>query len=383
MTQPVPADRVIKNVSKYVAAHPRDARAHYTLGRIHSLAFVAQASDVDLMVTDRNGNPNALPGFPPYASAQVKPTDPNKKPTVAQKRHLEASIREYAKATELAPKDALYWLGLGWMREQAARVAGELDPPKADQMPRIYGEQSTRALAAYQKALDLAREPDSKKQSLSANSDDDAVSVEAGEGIIRLGGSEAWTDVAKRNNWIRTHIAEIKKKPQWITPILVGRPGQSLSDLLSARGRSQFDLAGTREGRVWPWVKPDTGILVWDPMRTGRIANGFQLFGSRTSQMFWKNGYEPLAALDDNRDGWLRGTELAGISIWRDANGNGVSDSGEVRTVEFERIMAIAVRPTSRAHGTPEAGQGVLRSDGSFAPSFDWTPQSVSSRRMR
>jgi len=36
--------------------------------------------------------------------------------------------------------------------------------------------------------------------------------------------------------------------------------------------------------------------------------------------MFWRDGFEPLAALDDNRDGKLTGSEIWGIGVWRDAN---------------------------------------------------------------
>jgi hypothetical protein len=68
------------------------------------------------------------------------------------------------------------------------------------------------------------------------------------------------------------------------------------------------------------------------------IESGRQLFGSVTWWMFWRDGYQAPAALDDDGNGWLEGNELAGIAIWRDLNGNGVCDPSEIislRTPEF------------------------------------------------
>ena len=78
------------------------------------------------------------------------------------------------------------------------------------------------------------------------------------------------------------------------------------------------DLAGSGQAQPYTWVQPDTGILVWDPWSEGRIRSGRQLFGSVTFHMFWSDGYRALDALDDNRDGELRGNELKGLAAWFD-----------------------------------------------------------------
>jgi hypothetical protein len=43
-----------------------------------------------------------------------------------------------------------------------------------------------------------------------------------------------------------------------------------------------------------------------------------------------ERGYQPLAALDDDGNGWLSDRELSGIGVWRDKNQDGVADPGEV-----------------------------------------------------
>ena len=86
--------------------------------------------------------------------------------------------------------------------------------------------------------------------------------------------------------------------------------------------------------------------------------------------MLWRNGYQALDALDDSRDGWLAGEELRGISLWRDTNGNAISDTGEVHPLNHIGITGIATHPES-----PDALQnreGVVRSDGSITASHDW-----------
>ena len=80
--------------------------------------------------------------------------------------------------------------------------------------------------------------------------------------------------------------------------------------------------------------------------------------------MFWRDGFEPLAALDDNRDGKLTGSEIWGIGVWRDANGNGISELGEVVPDEQFGIAEIDVH-----------GGGINLRDGTVLPMFDWIPQ--------
>ena len=83
-----------------------------------------------------------------------------------------------------------------------------------------------------------------------------------------------------------------------------------------------------------------------------------------------------LDALDDDRDGELRGAELAGISVWFDRDTDGVSDRGEVEPVEELGIVALATQPTERigaSIGNPcglELAEWFTDDDGLFALSL-------------
>ncbi len=86
----------------------------------------------------------------------------------------------------------------------------------------------------------------------------------------------------------------------------------------------------------------------------------------------------PRAALDDDNNGVLTGDELRGLAIWRDANGDGVCDPGEVRPLSDYGIVAVSCRFEHATHTTPTAlqmvrsrPQGVTVRDGKTRPTFD------------
>ncbi len=167
-------------------------------------------------------------------------------------------------------------------------------------------------------------------------------------------------------------------RPEGITPIVFSLAGGGrLRDLLSPDHHSTFDLDGTNRGLTWEWVRPETGILCWDPAATGAITSGRQLFGSVSWWLFFRHGYEALDALDDNRDGQLRGEELRGLAAWFDRNSNGVSDPGEVVPVGELGIAAISCRATSEDSGCPANPSGIILSTGKRVPTYDWIAHTV------
>jgi hypothetical protein len=100
----------------------------------------------------------------------------------------------------------------------------------------------------------------------------------------------------------------------------------------------------------------------------------FPLFGNVTFWLFWRNGYEALAVLDDDRDGKLQGAELAGLALWHDRNGNGISEDGEVQPLAAHGIVALSCR-YQRDFQHPDhivfAPAGVGFADGSSRPTYD------------
>lgn len=119
--------------------------------------------------------------------------------------------------------------------------------------------------------------------------------------------------------------------------------------------RFPLDPTSSKEWYEWK-ASPSRPLLVFDPEHTGEITSATQLFGDwtfggkRTASVnllqsaygsAWNNGYEPLATLDHNGDGELSGSELKSLGLWFDQNRDGVSQPGEVRTLDESGVTKL------------------------------------------
>jgi hypothetical protein len=375
-----PIGRLLKNVGRYVRQHPNDAAGHYTLGRLYSLAFARAGARVDVMTQDRQTHrPLTLPSFPGYQTILERPSQHNETGKTGPLESLAESVRHYGRATELAPNEPLYWLGLGWMLEQGAAYASKIDAPFLGSARRASPTRwQNESLRAFRNAHRLALANDLAQSSFGP-SEDYSIGLESAEGILRILGARRRTQNEEAEfARVKRSVALLKHKPRAVTPIIFPLYAAAPLDALLARDRSVlFDLAGDGGGDRWPWVGPNTGILVWNPGKTGRITSGRQLFGSVTWWMFWKDGYQALAALDDDQNGWLEGAELDGLAVWCDRNWNGVSDPGEVQPLAQIGFTRVAVRPSGRKDGTLWNPAGMVRRDGTALPTYDWTPSAL------
>lgn len=203
---------------------------------------------------------------------------------------------------------------------------------------------------------------------------EDWVSYEAGVNFRRVvEGRPARPADTIRLRIVRETIRAFEElpKPRAITPIVLDFHSRAAAELVAAQPTA-FDLDGTGRPQRWSWVKPDVGILVWDPDRSGRIASGRQLFGSVSWWVFFDHGYDALDALDDDRDGQLSGDEARGLSLWFDRDGNGVSDRGEVIPLARLGVEAISCRAPDRDGSTLANRSGARLSDGRAVATYDW-----------
>ena len=142
-------------------------------------------------------------------------------------------------------------------------------------------------------------------------------------------------------------------------------------DISSITARSKFPLNPELTGKWFEWKASGyTPLVVWDPEGTGMIAEAHQLFGNFTWKKSWKNGYEALATMDKNANGWLEGKELQGIALWFDFDQDGVSDKGEVKTLASVAVDAIGVKPNEgekievKADGGDQGGRNIFADKG-------------------
>lgn len=438
----VPLSRLEENVKAFLAAHPDDPNAHYVLGRIYAIAYATNSETIHEIgpgdptalpdLTFQNiGSETFLPVPDAVAREEVKKhfddkgdealsaedekriaelvtgldaddpaarekaqadlsamgtrilpalrkaaKDPKNSPEQGERLStlvdalersvfgvwcLKKAIAEYEAASAKHEKPELAWLAIGWCWEEA----GHAD----------------KAIDAYKKAFDRAAEKDlaEKEWSHYSGSWHGSVGLEAGQRLLAL----LPADDAGRKD-LSEKVAALKAKvdgaSEWITPIVVPLGADDgLPALLDPSRIVRFDLVGDGQARRWPWVGPKTGLLVWDPRGRGRIRHAQQLFGNYTWSIPWRNGYEPLAWLDADRDGRLSGGELTGLAIWRDADQDGESDPGEVASLASWGVRSLGVRATTASEG-PWCRDGVEFAGGHVRPTYDWIPRGVPER---
>jgi hypothetical protein len=344
----IPVERLTANLEELAKKDPKDVAARFNLARAHAMAY-ALKTDTAQVRKGKEGEGAWFGYEPAHVPFAAQPTEDKDKLKTARE-HLAQALARYEEVLRLDPDNLPAALGHAWCLEQAGDKA--------------------KAVQEYCKVIDAGWEKEKglKEAPLGWHS----VTAEAAGNLIPL------LDPDKDKAEIRTlqeRIKQMQAVPRPVTPIVVPlRDGLTARDLEDRSASVTFDVDGSGSPQRWSWVTKDAGWLVYDPHGTGRVTSGLQLFGGVTFWMFWDNGYEALAALDDDRDGVLTGRELEGLAIWQDRNGNGVCDAGEVRPLAAWGIVAVSCRcrrdpddPSRMAY----APQGVRFRDGSTRPTYD------------
>ena len=155
-----------------------------------------------------------------------------------------------------------------------------------------------------------------------------------------------------------------------VDPLVLDLDGDGIETVAAAQfGGVLFDHENNGVRISSGWVKPDDGLLVADRNGNGVIDNGNELFGDNTlldDGSRAPNGYAALAEFDSNGDGKVNAddTGFSALRVWRDLNSDGVSDGGELFTLQELSIesLDLAYRNTSTHLG----GGNTLVQTGSF-----------------
>jgi hypothetical protein len=343
----VPVARLVENLQKAIETKPKDARLRLNLARVHAMAYALKTDKAQV-----NKRIDALAAWFGYEAKFVpftpKATDDADRRATARE-HLKKATASYREAIKLAPDDLAARLGLAWTTEQAGNK---------DEAIRQYRDVITRGWKNEKKL---------KAGPIGGN----YITVEAAGYLIPLLDKTADREEIAT---LQERSAQLRKLPRPVTPIAIPlRDGLGAADLVDRSARVAFDLDGTGLAQRWTWITPQAGWLVYDGRGRGQVGSGLQLFGNVTFWLFWANGYDALASLDDNGDGRLTGDELKHLAIWHDRNGNGVVDPGEVKSLAEWGIVELSCRsrPGPSAGCAAWVPTGVVFRDGSTRPTFD------------
>jgi tetratricopeptide (TPR) repeat protein len=318
----VPVARLVANLERELATDPKSADIHLRLARLYAMAYAANAEELPAKVVagraSMDTNPQVWFGHEPnIVPGDFKPGTPR---TAASKAYLQKSVDHYRKVIELAPTSLVGRVGYGWTLEQSG--------------------DKTAAVVEYRRAIEQAWP---KEQNVRfAELGQRVYTEEAARYLIPL--LDPKRDEAEISE-LQKRMQMLARVPRPITPIAIPlSDGATIKTIIDLNAAVPFDADGSGRRRAWTWITDQAGWLVYDASGRGQITSALQWFGDSTFWAFWHNGYEALRALDDNRDGELRGSELRHLAIWHDANHNGRSERGEVLPLTRYGIEALSCR---------------------------------------
>ena len=130
------------------------------------------------------------------------------------------------------------------------------------------------------------------------------------------------------------------------SPLVLDLDGDGIVETHKENSTVYFDHDNNGLAESTGWVGADDGLLVRDLNGNGQIDNGTELFGNNSvlsSGATAANGFEALADLDSNQDGVFNSSDSAWneVKVWKDANGNGRVDEGELLTLEQAGVSGI------------------------------------------
>jgi hypothetical protein len=156
--------------------------------------------------------------------------------------------------------------------------------------------------------------------------------------------------------------------PTTSSPIILDLDGDGVKTVDLANG-AYFDHDGNRFAEKSGWVGPNDAILVRDLNDNGQIDDGGETFGDNTllaNGQKAANGFEALAELDANNDGVVDQNDegFSTLKLWRDANGNGTVEAGELLSLAEAGVASLDVAYAQQNY-TDENGNE-HRQSGSF-----------------
>ena len=133
------------------------------------------------------------------------------------------------------------------------------------------------------------------------------------------------------------------------SPLVLDLDGDGVEIVSLDKSKAFFDLDVNGFAELTAWVKGDDGFLAFDRNGNGRIDDRTELFGAlNPTWAQFANGFTELAKLNTNGDGRIDAQDAAfgSLRIWRDLDGDGLTDEGELQTLAQAGITSINLAAT-------------------------------------
>ncbi|WP_316179578.1 calcium-binding protein [Bradyrhizobium sp. SZCCHNRI1009] len=158
-------------------------------------------------------------------------------------------------------------------------------------------------------------------------------------------------------------------------PLVLDLDGNGISFTIQEASNAKFDI--DKDGFAEPvgWIGSDDGFLVRDLNGNGVIDDVGEMFGNETTP-----GFAQLALLDGNHDGKVSALDdgladfngdgvidetdtFSSLKVWVDANEDGITDAGELKSLAEFDIVAIS---TGATPSTYTDGADTISETGTF-----------------
>ncbi|TDM08065.1 MAG: hypothetical protein C4K60_00650 [Ideonella sp. MAG2] len=140
----------------------------------------------------------------------------------------------------------------------------------------------------------------------------------------------------------------------YISPLVLDLDGNGVQTVDMANG-TYFDLKAEGQATRTGWTDGNDGFLVRDLNGNGKIDDGQEMFGNATKIAAdgtkAKDGFQALSSLDSNADGRVDAAdaEFANLQVWVDADSDGQTDAGELKSLGELGIVTLNLSPAESA----------------------------------
>ena len=179
---------------------------------------------------------------------------------------------------------------------------------------------------------------------------------------------EGWDNAYKLGQKISDQVGSAYRDARnmnvYVDPLMLDLDGDGL-ELEAASSAILFDHNADGIRTSTGWIGADDGILVRDLDSDGWITTGRELFGIDTMKsngQYASSGFDALRELDSNGDGNFTSADTAwnSVQVWRDLNQDGMSDAGELSSLDSSGIRRIGMTGSStNSTGGTQAGTTV------------------------